>query len=60
MIAVAAMVELVVMEGYALALAGQLVARTPAIRVFPDALGLTGFAALRAGYGAHTGLPSAG
>jgi hypothetical protein len=53
------MIELVEVEGYALALAGQLVARASAALVFPDALRLARLATLRAGYGAHTGLPSA-
>jgi hypothetical protein len=53
------MVELVEVESYALALARQLMAPASAAFVFPDALCLARLATLRAGYGAHTGLPSA-
>ena len=56
MIAVAAVVELVDVEGYALALARQLVACTIAVPVIPIALQLDALSAAR---GAHTGLPSA-
>jgi hypothetical protein len=56
MIAVAAVVELVDVEGYALALARQLVACTIAFPVIPVALWLD---ALHAACGTHPGLPSA-
>jgi hypothetical protein len=59
MIAVAAVVELVEVEGDALTLATQLVARASAAFVFPDVLCLARLATLRADYDAHTGLPSA-
>jgi len=59
MIAVAAMIELVEVEGYALALARQLVARASADPVLPDVLRPARPATLCADYGAHTGLPSA-
>jgi hypothetical protein len=48
MIAVASMLELVDVEGYALALAGQLVITAALCPVVPGAA-----------FGAHTGLPSA-
>ena len=54
MIAVAAVVELVEVEGYALALARQLVACTIAVPVIPIALQLDALSAAR---GAHTGPP---
>jgi len=59
MIAVTAVVELVEVEGYALALARQLMARASAALAFPDVRCLAGLATMRAGYGAHAGLPSA-
>jgi hypothetical protein len=57
MIAVAPVIELVEVEGYPLTLAGRLVARAPAVPVFPGVLSLAGLAALRAGHGAHARLP---
>jgi len=56
MIAVAPMVELVDVEGYALTLAGHLVASALAVPVIPEVPCL---GPLRAAFGAHTGLPSA-
>jgi len=56
MIAVAPMVELVDVEGYALTFAGHLVASALAVPVIPEVPCL---GPLRAAFGAHTGLPSA-
>jgi hypothetical protein len=56
MIAVAPMVELVDVEGYALTLAGHLVGCALAVPVITATLGPV---ALRAAFGAHTRAPSA-
>lgn len=56
MIAIAAMIELVDVEGYALPLARRLMTGALAVPVIAAALCPV---ALRAAFGAHTGLPSA-